>query len=889
MGSPARALKPERSGSLRSGPCVDSIPCVLLVFSVVGTQHILQSFSLLVLALSGALGIAIVVAVPKGVLKWLTTILTASFLILASYVDTLDKPWEPPPAPTNGAAHTASVERVKRGYDQDARPWLGETLSVVLPCAFEGEYASRTVESVWKHTKKNRLKEIIVVDDGSSPKLDLHLPAPLHVTEGFDPPREQQLRGSVAVRLLRHNKTLGLIAAKKTGGNAALGDVVVFFDCHVKPRDGWEEAFLKQMHRAGDHRTMVVPTITALNPDTWEETAGSSSHACYMMWNADFTWLTHPGRDVPIMSGGLLALSKRWWEETGGYDDHMIAWGGENIDQSLRSWLCGGRIEIAEGAFVAHMWRDPNNPKTKLKYTMNTEDVMRNKARAVSAWLGPFTQKSLSFPEYEAFFNGENSIGNLSNFQILKEKLKCAEFSAYLQRFSYVYIDGGLIPEKVFQIQEESSGLCLEREVHDARSHGIVMAPCAVEGQGVVETQLWHPANRDQGQEGAPCCSGLMNWNFLQCLAGSQGGEPHTDECDISGRNPSQRFKVAEEGRSGPLLFHDGRSCLVPEIHQSADTAVTPFDAAVQNCGVRVVQRDDGVRLQADQSGANLCLTLQGEKLSMEECAEEQTQVFRLKTMEEVAKVILRKDLCLDAGQGKGVVAYFCDKENPNQAWSLFNSRLLWEDGHATYCVDFKDSLKLQSIPERWALALSPCAEKIGQRLARHDVHADGTFLLRDADVGKCLAARRGVELETPLKLSSCNDDQRFRELKSRQQVQHVSTGFCFDAGNGPPILYPCHQPKAQRKQRFQITDSGRVQMMRGWDDNGRKRFFERCLDHQPQPPARARLKNCAEVPSAVRWRRINMQVPLEWKLWQEHQPHTGGAMPLGGDMAPPA
>lgn len=55
-------------------------------------------------------------------------------------------------------------------------------------------------------------------------------------------------------------------------------------------------------------------------------------------------------------------------EETGGYDEHMIAWGGENIDQSLRSWLCGGRIEVAEGAFVAHMWRDANNPKTRLKH-----------------------------------------------------------------------------------------------------------------------------------------------------------------------------------------------------------------------------------------------------------------------------------------------------------------------------------------------------------------------------------------------------------------------------------------------------------------------------------------------------------------------------------------
>ena len=57
-------------------------------------------------------------------------------------------------------------------------------------------------------------------------------------------------------------------------------------------------------------------------------------------------------------------MSRRWWEETGGYDTKMVAWGGENIDQSLRSWLCGGRIEVADGAFVAHMWRDPKNPKT---------------------------------------------------------------------------------------------------------------------------------------------------------------------------------------------------------------------------------------------------------------------------------------------------------------------------------------------------------------------------------------------------------------------------------------------------------------------------------------------------------------------------------------------
>lgn len=36
-----------------------------------------------------------------------------------------------------------------------------------------------------------------------------------------------------------------------------------------------------------------------------------------------------------------------------GYDSSMRSWGGENIDQSLRTWLCGGEIVYAEGSRVA--------------------------------------------------------------------------------------------------------------------------------------------------------------------------------------------------------------------------------------------------------------------------------------------------------------------------------------------------------------------------------------------------------------------------------------------------------------------------------------------------------------------------------------------------------
>ncbi|CAE8736615.1 unnamed protein product, partial [Polarella glacialis] len=128
-----------------------------------------------------------------------------------------------------------------------------------------------------------------------------------------------------------------------------------------------------------------------------------------------------------------------------------VAWGGENIDQSLRTWLCGGRIELAEGAFVAHMWRDANNPKTKQKYSLPTEEVMHNKARAVSAWLDEFKTKTFSFPEYEAFVSGKQEIGNMSNFREVKERLQCAPFSSYIQRFAYIYLDSGLLPNDIFQ------------------------------------------------------------------------------------------------------------------------------------------------------------------------------------------------------------------------------------------------------------------------------------------------------------------------------------------------------------------------------------------------------------------------------------------------------
>ena len=88
---------------------------------------------------------------------------------------------------------------------------------------------------------------------------------------------------------MRHENTIGLIGAKKTGGDGATGDLVVFFDCHVAPQKDWYKDFLNLIGE--NYRRMVIPDITALDIDTWTQVgAGGGMSKCYLTWDGDFKW-----------------------------------------------------------------------------------------------------------------------------------------------------------------------------------------------------------------------------------------------------------------------------------------------------------------------------------------------------------------------------------------------------------------------------------------------------------------------------------------------------------------------------------------------------------------------------------------------------------------------
>eukprot|EP00435_Cladocopium_sp_Y103_P074049 s15_g46.t1 len=252
--------------------------------------------------------------------------------------------------------------------------------------------------SVYESTPTDVLHEIVVVDDGSNPPLST-----THLNE--------EVRQKYKVLIKRHDQTVGLIGAKQTGGDAATGDIIVFFDCHVAPQPKWYVDFLTLIGE--NYRRMVIPQITGLDIDTWTQVgSGGGMSKCYLTWDGDFKWGGTDDMYMGMLSGGLAGMSRYWWDESGGFDSKMLGWGGENIDQGVRMWVCGGEIVAAPRSQVAHMWRT-HSAKTSAHYK-RVGDTMFNRARAIHAWLQEFSDKLYDYPSFanRKRSGGEDWIGD---------------------------------------------------------------------------------------------------------------------------------------------------------------------------------------------------------------------------------------------------------------------------------------------------------------------------------------------------------------------------------------------------------------------------------------------------------------------------------------------
>eukprot|EP00747_Dinoflagellata_sp_TGD_P101059 gnl/TRDRNA2_/TRDRNA2_168229_c1_seq2.p1 gnl/TRDRNA2_/TRDRNA2_168229_c1~~gnl/TRDRNA2_/TRDRNA2_168229_c1_seq2.p1 ORF type:complete len:583 (+),score=107.53 gnl/TRDRNA2_/TRDRNA2_168229_c1_seq2:158-1750(+) len=345
-----------------------------------------------------------------------------------------------------------------------------KTMSIVMAAHNEHKYMNRTLASIYERTPAAFLKEIIVVDDGSEP--------PLATVMGDYP----------QVKIIRHQSRLGLIKSKYEGGNAASSDMIMFLDAHIKPEPGWVEPILKHMNI--NYKRVVVPLIPILDGDTWITNNNAVGVKMMFDWTLYFNWFEDNNDLVPCMSGGLFAITKDWWHESGEYDYEMKMWGAENIEQSIRIWLCGGEIYVARDSRIAHVFR-PAFP-----YKINNTEIYLNKVRTVETWFDNWKDRYYQAdPVAKQFIP---YIGDISERLAIKEKLQCKNFDWYVKKFKKVFEEKHMLAEEVFLIKDQSTGHCIT--VSDDKEH-IEEARCDT----TRKDQLWSGGSSMRNLYAAKC------------------------------------------------------------------------------------------------------------------------------------------------------------------------------------------------------------------------------------------------------------------------------------------------------------------------------------------------------------------------------------------------
>ncbi|KAJ1610269.1 signal peptide-containing protein, partial [Cryptosporidium canis] len=317
-------------------------------------------------------------------------------------------------------------------------------ISLIIPIRDEDEFISKTISFTLGLPNRSLLKEIIVVDDCSKREVSDLL--------------NEQLPSSYLpfIKVIRLDRCEGLIRSRILGADASRSSVIVFMDGHCRPKDGWIQPLIERLRERP--RAIVCPMIEDIDRYTWRD-LGTFGLKMMFDWTFEFNWYEDFTDIIPIASGGLYAITRDWWEESGKYDPGMLEWGGENIEQSIRIWRCGGEIVAEKRSRVGHIFkRDPKpNPENRLVL-----QVQRNQKRAALVWLDKKRYKYFETIHgvVKTLNETQSGVGLEERHQI-KERLQCKPFSWYIDKFRASFDRGGLLLDNFRHLKHRRSGLCL--------------------------------------------------------------------------------------------------------------------------------------------------------------------------------------------------------------------------------------------------------------------------------------------------------------------------------------------------------------------------------------------------------------------------------------------
>ena len=223
--------------------------------------------------------------------------------------------------------------------------------TVVVPYYEAPEPLALTLAGLEGQTYPRELFEVIVVDDGSDPPLELTEPTPLQV------------------RVI-HQEDLGfgLARARNNGARSAQGDIVVFLDCDMIPEAGWLASHARWHHAACDVVSLGFRKhvdVAGIDAGSVRDRPGSLADLFAGRPVQSPAWierrmertedLTAGTDDIfRVVTGGNFAVSAEFFSLAGGFDDSFTQWGDEDIEFGWRAHALGALLAPERGALCWH-------------------------------------------------------------------------------------------------------------------------------------------------------------------------------------------------------------------------------------------------------------------------------------------------------------------------------------------------------------------------------------------------------------------------------------------------------------------------------------------------------------------------------------------------------